>query len=261
MMLKKRYLPLLVALTVFSACNKKTEAVSTANAATEVKKPVSLEVATVNDMTLTSADINPYLAQGADRAVAVDRAINKALAAELAKKEFSEDTKAALGAAERDVAAQVYLSKKAEAVGKAVSDKDIEARYNILVKDADFNAYKLKVAITQTEQEANDLIAKVQKAGDVEKKFAPLSTQGEGYVGKNDVPYGLGAVISQLGNGQYSKPLVTRNGVMIFNMVDVKHNDKPKLADAKEQVRASLTQERVSEAILKARESAKITLK
>lgn len=234
-----------------SACNDVEAKVSPA----ENTKSVSSAVAEVNGVILTNADMNPYLLQGVDRAIAVDRAINKALAAELAEKEFRAESQAAMEAARRDVAAGIYLSKKSEQISKTLTDNEIAARYEILVKDADFNAYKVKVAIAATAQESEDLTKKSE-----ERKFQLLGS-GDGYVGKGDIPYNLGALVAKMNVGEYSKPIPTRNGFMVFHLIEVKKNEKPKLEEVKDQVRSAITQERVNDALKAAREVAKISLK
>lgn len=221
------------------------------------------EVASVNGQALTDADLTPYLLQGADRAVAIDRAINKALAAELASKEFARDTETAVAAARRDVAAQVYLSKKSEHIAKSLTDKDLQERYDVVVKDADFNAYKVRLGVFASEQEALDTRTEAMKGGSdarVDKKFQVLGASG-GYIGRGDLPYDLGVVIAKMKSGDYSAPVATRNGILVLHLVDVRKNDRPKFEDIKSQLSASLVQERVNQSLATAREASVIMLK
>lgn len=244
--------------TILSACNQDATASNAPSTEAKIR-----EVATVNGQALTESDLTPYLLQGVDRAVATDRAINKALAAELADKEFAKDAKAAIAAAQRDVAAQLYLSKKSEQIAKSLTGKDLQQRYDVLVKDADFNTYKVRLGAFASEQEALEARERAMKGDKGErddKKFQSLGANG-GHIGRGDLPYDLGVIIAKLKVGDYSAPVATRNGILVLNLVDVKKNERPKFEDVKQQLTASLVQERVNQALTSAREGSKITLK
>lgn len=242
-------------IVLFSGCNDLR-----ANAARQPAnlnpQPLSAQVADVNGVALTERHLLPLLQLGMDKANAVDKAINKAIAAELAASEYPSLLSDAMEAAKLDIAAQVYLQNKMASIGKSITDEEIGGYFEALIKKNDFNAYKVKAGVFATEQAALAAISASRKRES--EDFALVS---EKYISANEIPYGLGGHIKALKPGDFTAPMMVRNGFVVLRMVEVKENPAPELSSMKEQVRALITQERVNQELAKARGLAKISLK
>lgn len=222
-------------------------------------------LATVNGNPIVERDVAPLVASGLDKANALDRLINREVAATLGKQSYAQDVDVARRSAERDLAANIYATKKMQELLKAVSDKEVEQRYNTLVKDADFNGYKLTFALFPSDAEAKAATA-AYKAGKAETValFKPVITGANGdalFVSRNDVPYNLGVFVAKLKQGEFTEPALVRNGYIVLYAQEIKSNPKPTLESAKESLRAAIADERLAKLLADARKSASVNLK
>lgn len=222
-------------------------------------------LATVNGNPIVERDVAPLVASGLDKANALDRLINREVAATLGKQSYAKDVDIARRSAERDLAANIYATKKMQELLKEVSDKEVEQRYNTLVKDADFNGYKLTFALFPSDAEAKAAVA-AYKAGKAETValFKPVVTGANGdalFVSRNDVPYNLGVFVAKLKQGEFTEPALVRNGYIVLYAQEIKNNPKPSLESAKESLRAAIADERLAKLLADARKSASVNLK
>lgn len=222
-------------------------------------------LATVNGNPIVEREVAPLIASGMDKANALDRLINREIAASLGKQSYAKDVDVARRAAERDLAANIYATKKMQELLKEVSDKDVEQRYNTLVKDADFNGYKLTFALFPSEAEAKAATA-AYKTGksEVVAQFKPVVTGANGdalFISRNDVPYNLGVFVAKLKQGEFTEPALVRNGYIVLHAQEIKNNPKPALESAKESLRAAIADERLAKLLADARKSASVNLK
>lgn len=267
LMSKFRVLPLVAAVALavsLSACNKDEKpAGATAAAGAELKAPVV--VATVDGTQITDRDLMPLIQGGMDRANATDRAINRAIAANLAKKSYAKEVEATLKAAETEIAANVYAANRMNELLKSVTDADIEQRYNANIKDADFNGYQIMFAMYGTEDDARAGRADaVAGKADALKAFQPVAADKDGkpaFIGRSDIPYNLGVFVAKLKEGEFTEPAVVRNGVIVLQAKKIKANAKPSLDSVKEILRRTLADERLARELSEARQAATVTLK
>ncbi|MEY3200752.1 MAG: hypothetical protein RIR70_302 [Pseudomonadota bacterium] len=217
-------------------------------------------IATVNGLPVTESEVAPIMAQGADRAVAVDRYINKVLAAEAGQREYSEEAKVAIRAAEREVLAQLYLRRKSEDLAKSFSEDKLREYYEKNVKDEDYAQFKLRYYLSQDQNDAarvRDLADKGDR--DALAKFAPVK-KGDEYSSVAEIPYGLGQVVKRAKTGEKVGPVMVRDGLLILIIDDVKKGERPKYETVKEEIRSVLVSRQLNDILTSARKSASITL-
>lgn len=237
----------------------------TAKADAAAKPAQNSVLATVNGNSITEVDIAPLVQAGLDKANAVDRAINREVAASLARRDFPEDVKTAVAAAERDVAANIYASRQMKKLMDSITEEDIKHRYDTLVKDADFNGYKLVFALFASAEDAKAGIEQV-KAGKAEavKAFQPVVAGKNGeamFISRNDVPYNLGVFVAKLKEGEFTEPALVRNGYIVLQAKEIKSNPKPALDAVKDSLRAAIADERLAKSLAEARKAASVSLK
>lgn len=217
-------------------------------------------IATVNGLPVTEAEVAPIMAQGADRAVAVDRYINKVLAAEAGSREYADEAKVALRAAEREVLAQLYLRRKSEDLARALTDEKLMDYYEKNVKDEEYAQYKLRYYLTQDQNDAvrvKDLADKGDR--DALAKFAPVK-RGDEFSSVAEIPYGLGQVVKRAKAGERVGPVMVRDGLLIFSVEEIKAGERPKFETVKEEIRSVLVSRQLNDLLVSARKSASITL-
>jgi hypothetical protein len=219
-------------------------------------------VAMVNGEPITEFDIAGALLGGVDRANAVNGHVNKALAAQMAIKQFPADAEAVRRAAEREALAQLYSDKRAQAVRAALTDVEVKAYYEAHVKPEMFSGYKVSALLTQDPKEAEEIASAIArgKARDHDARFKPI-VGGEGYASTSQLPAGLGAVVRELKAGGYSRPLAMREGILILRLDDIKRSPKPELATMSTSIKEILIVQKVNAELERARQAARIELK
>ena len=238
------------------------KSVASPEAAASAVVDMSKSAAVVNGGMISEAEISGQTAQGVDRAVAIDRYVNKVLAAELARKAYPADSEAALRGAEREVLAQLYVAKRTQDLRGAVTDADVKGFYDKNVKAEDFSTFKVRFLATQDPKEADDVAAAIAagKTRDVDARFKPAK-DGDGFTSAQELPFGLGQVVRTMKAGEYSRPLVLRNGFFVLRVDDIKVGQKPEQAKVAGEIKDLIVAQRLSDELSGARRAARIELK
>ncbi len=237
-------------------------------AATDIKKEASAAavaagagggariVASVDGSEISEAELLPFLNAGLDRAVAVDRAINKVVAANGADKMYRQQAKTAMQSAKNEILANVFINQRSIELRDSVTEADVKAFYDTRVKAEDFTAFRLKFFVSVDPKEAQDVYDGIGR-GEKESlaKLAFAKKEGEHYVSAAEVPYGLGVAVKGMKAGERLKPVTVREGVLILYVDDVKTNPKPALEKVQAEIKDLLITERFN-ADMKARRAA-----
>jgi peptidyl-prolyl cis-trans isomerase C len=218
-------------------------------------------VATIDGAKVSEIEIQPLLSQGVDKAVAVDRYINKVLAASLAQKLFPDEAKAVLQGAEREALAQLYVSKRSQDMSTAVTDDEIGQFYEKHVKSDDFSLYKVSYFLSQDPKEADDISSSIRdgRSKEVASKFKPVK-DGDGFLEAKALPFGIGPVVHSMKTGEYSRPFVLRNGVIVLRLDEIKAQPAPSLEKAKASIVELIVSQKLADEMTKTRQGARIEL-
>lgn len=247
---------------VVSACNLDFMAKSPAGP--KAVAPTAA-VALVNGRAITEQDVASLVAAGMDKASAVDRVINREVAAVLARQSYGEEVRTALTGTEREIAANVYARQERQKILQELTDEELQHRYDILVKDADFNSYKLVFALFASVEDAQKGV-ELAKAGNADaiKAFQPVVPGKNGdaeFIMRKDVPYNMGVFVAKLKAGDYTAPGLVRNGYIVLQAREIKSNDKPTLESLKESLKSAIADERLVQRLAQARKASTVILK
>lgn len=226
--------------------------------------PTGNVIAVVNERPVYEFEIVPLVQNGVDRSIALDRRITQSVIASAAEKEYSKDAKIALDAARNDILAQIYATKRTEAIRASVTDKDISAFYDKNVTAEDARRLKVRSYVTADAREAQamyETLVKDQPSKEVLSKLQYMKTDGDHYASVAEIPYGLGQTLKKMKAGEALQPVVVREGVLLVYLEDVKEVPKPELDKVKEEIRNILITQKMSEDIQKLRREARIELK
>lgn len=239
----------------------RAELISSAHASDGRGPGLDAVVATVNGDTVTESEISGLLRSGVDKAIVVDRYINKVLAAEQAKSLYAGEAKAALRAAEREVLATLYTSKRMQALRAKVSPAEIKAFYDSNVKDENYRRWKVSYYLSTDPKDVRQTLDDLQQ-GDKKAlgQLKPLVDGADGYATGAQLPYNLGRVVSRLKKGDFSEPLPLRNGFLVLRIDDVKQEKKPSLEDVKQEIIERIATQKLNEELEQARRHAKVEL-
>jgi peptidyl-prolyl cis-trans isomerase C len=230
-------------------------------AASNASASAQTVVAKVNGLAVTESEIQGFLQTGVDRAVIVDRYINKVLAAERGRELYQKEAKAAIQAAEREVLATLYTSRRMQELRDSVTEEQIKDYYTKNVLDDNFKLWKVSYYLSG---DANDLqnTLNSMKHGDSKAltQLKPLVEQGDGFAAATAMPYNLGRVVAKMKKGEFSEVLQLRNGLLVLRVDDVKQLDKPKLDAVKEEIRQALALQKFNDELEQARKQAKVEL-
>ena len=218
-------------------------------------------VATIDGKPVLEAELASLLAGGADRAVAIDRYINKVLASEAARQRYADDARTLVTAAEREILANLYLQRRNQELTQAVTDAQIAEYYKANVRDEDYAAFKLRYYLTRDQADAANvrtLIDKNDKAALA--KLAPLGNTSDGFLPFQGIPYGLGQVVRRAKTGEVIGPVLVRDGLLVLVLDDVRAGKKPEQDAVKNEIRALLADRQLSEELLGLRKKAQIQL-
>ena len=227
-----------------------------------VKQSTNRVVAIVDGAEITEAELLPFLNAGLDKAVAVDRAINKVVAANNADKLYRQAAKTAMQSARNEVLASVFINQRSIEVRNGVTDKDVKTFYDTRVKDEDFTAFKLKFFVSVDAREAQDVFDGIGRGEkDAMAKLAWVKKDGEHYLTAAEVPYGLGVAVKKLKAGQRLQPVTVREGALVLYVDEAKVNPKPELAKVESEIKDLLVAERFNEDMKARRAAARIELR
>ena len=219
------------------------------------------QVASINGMKITEMELGGMLQSGVDRAIVIDRYINKVVAAERGREMYVEEAKAALRAAEREVLSTLYTTKRMDELRKAVSDDDVKAYYDANVLDQNFQQWKVSYYLSNDQNDVQQTLDKLKKGDkDALDQLKPLVEQGDGYAVAQAMPYNLGRVVSKMKKGEFSEVLRLRNGLLVLKIEDSKQLRKPTLEELKQDIVQALALEKFNAELEQARRQAKVEL-
>ena len=241
--------------------NPSVSPVASAFAAGDSSGQSDRQVASINGMKITEMELGGMLQSGVDRAIVIDRYINKVVAAERGREMYVEEAKAALRAAEREVLSTLYTTKRMEELRKAVSDDDVKAYYDANVLDQNFQQWKVSYYLSNDQNDVQQTLDKLKKGDkDALDQLKPLVEQGDSYAVAQAMPYNLGRVVSKMKKGEFSEVLRLRNGLLVLKIEDSKQLKKPTLEELKQDIVQALALEKFNAELEQARRQAKVEL-
>jgi hypothetical protein len=174
---------------------------------------------------------------------------------------YVEEAKAALRAAEREVLATLYTTKRLDELRKAVTEQEITAYYDTNVLDQNFQQWKVSYYLSNNQADIQDTLARLKK-GEKEAldQLKPLVEQGDGYAVAQALPYNLGRVVSRMKKGEFSEVLNLRNGLLVLKIEDMKQLKKPTRDELKQDIVQALALEKFNSELEQARRQAKVEL-
>jgi peptidyl-prolyl cis-trans isomerase C len=218
-------------------------------------------LASIDGMKITEMEVAGLLQQGVDKAIVIDRYINKVIAAELGREMYAEEAKATLQAAEREVLSTLYTTRRLDELRKAVSDDEVKSYYNANVLDQNFQTWKVSYYLSTDEADVQKTLASLKKGDkEAEAQLKPLIEQGDGYAAAAALPYNLGRVVSKMKKGEYSDVLQLRNGLLVLKVEDSKQLKKPTVDELKQDIIQALALQKFNEELEQARKKAKVEL-
>lgn len=247
--------------TVFGDSGSSSASVSpvaNANASTQGSDEV---LASINGMKITEMEVGGLLQQGFDKAIVIDRYINKVIAAELGREMYAAEAKATLQAAEREVLSTLYTTRRMEELRKSVSDTDVKSYYDANVLDQNFQLWKVSYYLSTDVADVQKTLASLKKGDkDAEAQLKPLVEQGDGFAAAAALPYNLGRVVSKMKKGEYSDVLQLRNGLLILKVDESKQTKKPTMDELKQDIVQALALQKFNDELEQARKKAKVEL-
>ena len=219
-------------------------------------------VASVDGADITESELLPFLNAGLDKAVAIDRAINKVVAANTADRLYKSVAKTAMQSAKNDILANVYVNERSTEVRNAVTDADIKQFYQERVKVEDFTTMRLRFFVSVDGKEAQEVYDGVGR-GDKEAmaKLTFVKKDGDHFMNAAEVPYGLGAAVKKLKAGERLQPVTIREGALVMYVDEVKANPKPELTKVQAEIKDLIVAERFNADIKARRAASKIELR
>ncbi|MCR2745070.1 peptidylprolyl isomerase [Limnobacter parvus] len=248
-------------MTVFGDSASSSSGVSPLANANAANKGSDVVLASIDGMKVTEMEVGGLLQSGVDKAIVIDRYINKVIAAELGRKMYAEEAQATLQAAEREVLSTLYTTRRMEDLRKGVSDEEVKTYYDANVLDQNFQLWKVSYYLSVDANDVQKTLASLKKGDkDAEEQLKPLIEQGDGFAAASALPYNLGRVVSKMKKGEYSEVLQLRNGLLILKIEDSKKIDKPKMEDLKQDIVQALAMQKFNEELEQARRKAKVEL-
>lgn len=248
-------------ITVFGDSASSSAGVSPLANANAATKGSDVVLASIDGMKVTEMEVGGLLQSGVDKAIVIDRYINKVIAAELGRKMYAQEAQATLQAAEREVLSTLYTTRRMEDLRKGISDEDVKAYYDANVLDQNFQLWKVSYYLSADATDVQKTLASLKKGDkDAEEQLKPLIEQGDGFAAASALPYNLGRVVSKMKKGEYSEVLQLRNGLLILKVDDSKKIDKPKMEDLKQDIVQALAMQKFNEELEQARRKAKVEL-
>lgn len=222
-------------------------------------------LATVDGYRITETEISPMMRQGVDKAIALDRKITQSVIAKAAEGKYKQEAEILVQATRNDILYQLYVTKRADELRKAITEQDVSSYYQKNVKDEDYKSAVIKIHLTSDAREAQGLFEAVSAGGrDAEAaigKMSYMQKEGDHYLPLQALPYNLGQLVKKMKPGQVLQPIVIREGVLVAYVENIKAATKPTLDGTKEEIRGLLVNERLSTEIQDLRKKAAIELK
>ena len=199
---------------------------------------------------------------------AVDALISRELLRQEAEKKNLQKSPAVAGRMEntiRDVLAQAAVENFRKTV--TVTDEEARKEYDTRLAGADLTEYKARHILVETEQEANDVLAKLQKGAkfaDLAKKLSkdPSAKQNGGDLGwfnpQQMVPE-FSSAVAGLKNGETAPaPVQSKFGWHVIKREDSRKQEPPAFDDIKEQIKSMLIGQKIQQHVEELKKTAKI---
>ncbi len=253
-----------------SACSKSAEVkpeqiFATVNGEVITNKEFETLVNIMSNGSVTADKLTPE-----QRKMVTDRLIMIHVTAAQAQKEGldkQEETALQLKLMRNNVLSSAAIKQYMEKI--VPTDAEIKAEYDAKMGNAP-REYKASHILVKTEDEANALIAKLNKGADFADLAKKNSTDpGSGknggdlgwFPGTQMVPE-FTAALQTLEKGKITqKPVKSQFGYHVIKLEDVRDGTPPPLADVKPQIENSLKQQKVEKYIEGLRNSAKVDIK
>ncbi len=245
-----------------AATDTRKEVVKVAAASETGANPAIKVVATVDGSEITEAELAPFLNAGMDKAIAIDRAINKVVAANSADKLYKQVSRSAMQSAKNEILANVFVNQRSVEVRNAVTETDVKTFYAERVKAEDFTTFRLRFFVSVDAKEAQDVydgVGRFEKESMAKLTF--VKKDGDHYLNAAEVPYGLGAAVKKLKAGERLQPLTIREGILVLYVDDVKANPKPEFTKVQAEIKDLIVGERFNADMKTRRAAAKIELR
>ena len=234
-------------------------------------------IATVNGKAISKNALRSLIGEiekqgGGEQKVPEDKAAEVLISRELLRQEAekkglqkSADISGRLENATRDVLAQAAV----ESFRKGITVTDDEARreYDAKVAGADLTEYKARHILVETEQEANEVLAKLKKGAkfpDLAKKLSkdPSAKQNGGDLGwfnpAQMVPE-FAAAVAGMQNGETAQvPVQSKFGWHVIKREDSRKAEPPAFDAVKEQIRNMLIGQKLQQHVDDLKKAAKI---
>jgi peptidyl-prolyl cis-trans isomerase C len=234
-------------------------------------------IASVNGRPITVAAFEHYLAQKqsssaqpVDPGSVLNEMINIELlsaSAEEAGYDRRESVLLELERQRKGLLANVALQERLNAV--EISPDQIEAAYQERYVDADNTEYQASHILVESKEEAQNLIAQLQKGADFaelarENSVGPSASRGGdlGWFSASDVVPEFAQAVVALENGAYARePVQSKFGWHVIERVDSRTPEPPELAEVKDELQRTLTARSVADYLRGLREAAQIEIK
>lgn len=218
-------------------------------------------LARVNGKPISEMEVQSLVQSGIDRAIVVDRYINKVLAAEQGRTRYQAEAQAMLLAAEREVLSTLYTTRRMQELRDAVTDTEVADYYQANVKDENFSLFKVSYYLSTDVNDINNA-TKAMREGDAKAlgQLKPLVEAGNGFATAAALPYNLGRVVAKMKKGEFSEVLQLRNGLLVLRLDERQQLDKPKQEEVKEEIVQALALERFNKELDQLRKQAKVEL-
>lgn len=219
------------------------------------------EVVTINGMKITELELAGLMQSGVDRAIVIDRYINKVVAAERGRELYAEEASAALRAAEREVLSTLYTTRRMEELRKTVTDADVKTYYDTNVLDQNFQQWKVSYYLSNDQNDVEETLSRLKK-GEKEAvaQLKPLVESGDGFSVAQALPYNLGRVVVKMKKGEFSEILPLRNGFLVMKLEDMRQLKKPTIDELKQDIVQALALQKFNTELEQARRQAKVEL-
>lgn len=224
-------------------------------------------VAVVDGQTITYADIRPLVEAGIDRAIAVDRTLNKVLVANAAKTLFPQEAKVAIQTAEWDLLSALFLRLKREQIQSMISEASINDFYEKNITPQQFDTYKIKYYLTRDRTDADQVRALLLAGDKGALDKLEYFNKDTPYISLAMMPYNLGKVVKEGYNPDTKGsvvlgPIMIRDGFVIVMVESYKPGNRPELTtELKARIREQLIENGLSVVLTELRASAKINIK
>lgn len=219
-------------------------------------------LATVNQQSITTSDVEPLMASGMAKAVAIDNAVNRTLTAEAAMHLWPADAQALSDSTAREALSNLYLRKRYAEIQTAVTEPDITRYYDTNVTDEIYSTHVLKYYLTQDAKDAADMVESIKQGNAAAlAKFSWVNKDSDHAVLPAGVPYGLYQQVKTMQPTQTLGPFRVREGLLFLHLEERKPGKRPELAKVKVEIRNILAQQRLESSLKELREQAKIQLK